>query len=1170
MDIADLKPKTLVTGLIPGEVVEIISVQEIGDQVVDIYFKLRSGELKNNHYTREQLVDIEISIQASKFTFSAQADDFKLATEAMRMKLAGLFDPMAAVNSSDLEPLPHQIKAVYGEFLPRVPLRFLLADDPGAGKTIMAGLYIKELILRGYLKRCMIVVPGGLIDQWKEELYEKFGLSFETLTKNHLDNVSIFNPFLVNNFLIARMDQLSRAGDQVEQAMKDANWDLIIVDEAHRMSAHYSSWKGEQKATRRYKLGKILSKLTVNLLLMTATPHAGKDENFELFLALLDEDRFEGKRKKGAKLTSAEGLMRRMVKEDLLTFEGKPLFPERIAETVDYELSPAEQSLYEAVTEYVRQEMGRAFSGPDKKKSNNIGFALTVLQRRLASSPRAILRSLERRQAKLTELLERFEAEKEAKAGQKNLGMKQVLNLVDVDDIDDLDDEMPDSERELIENGGELDLLTASQTVDELKAELLVLGTLVTKAIEVSKLKEDKKWVELKQILTADIPGESASETRKFIVFTEHRDTLDYLKDQIAAVLGDQSVISIHGGLSRNERNAAKESFTNNPEVQVLVATDAAGEGLNLQRAHLMVNYDLPWNPNRIEQRFGRIHRIGQTEVCRLWNLVAKGTREGDVFKTLLEKIAQQSVAYNGNLFNVLGQGPVFQEMSLRDLLIEAVRYGNDPEVRAKMHKVIDEGVAAGQEELRAEKALYEGIFQSLDAEQIRREMEDLQTRRLQPGFIAGFFTPAFKRLTGKLKIVGGNRFEIKAVPPALLEYAGKKLPGTPLAAAYERVTFNREAVKVDGQVNAHLIAPGSALMGAVVEKTLEDLAYSIDQGSILIDRSDKQADDVSVLFALQQEIRNSNDQIVDRHFDFIEVDSKGDGHYSNMAPYIDYEAPSDSELELIKKSLMEKLDVAQLERSAIEISAVKLATKDKPALLSRISEQVSKIRTQVKQRLDQEIAYWNNEFARLSNENNAKSQELAQKAKNRAAELQLRKERRLESLKKEETLISGTPVIRTAALVVPSGLLTVDESSKAQFAKDQEAIKEVERRAVDLVLATEKALGREPEEMPRNNKGFDIRSRSKDGFTIFIEVKGRIEGSDDFHVTASELSFGQTMGTNHRLAIVEVSSAGPQADQVRYIPDPFGDLHIDAKIASMRLLWKDYWKMGTDPTSEA
>lgn len=1172
MEFSELKSKSLVSGLLPDQVVEVVATEKIGEDILMVYFKNERGQILSNSFTIEEIVEFNLASGSSKFTFQANGDDFKLTTEAMRMQLAGLFDPMAAVNSSDLEPLPHQIKAVYREFLPRVPLRFLLADDPGAGKTIMAGLYIKELILRGYLKRCLIVVPGGLLDQWKQELFEKFGLTFETLTRNDLDNSPTPNPFVVNNFLIAKMDQLSKRDDQVEKALKSANWDLVIVDEAHRMSAHYSSWKGEPKETRRFKLGRLLSKQTVNLLLMTATPHAGNDQDFELFLSLLDEDRFEGKRRNVNVKVQTEGLMRRMVKEDLLTFSGKPLFPERIAETVEYQLSPAELELYELVTEYVREEMNRAdkiVGAGENKKRNNIGFALTVLQRRLASSPRAIMRSLERREQKLKDLLIRLETGLSEDALKANTNLAGLSEIRDEIDIEDFEDEMAPADLEALENNENLDLLTASRSVGELKTELAVLGKLVEKAKLVHSLQEDRKWLELQSILTHSIPGESAAEAKKFIIFSEHKDTLDYLQEKTTKLLGEGAVVAIHGGNSRAERTKAREAFTQNPLVQVLVATDAAGEGLNLQRAHLMVNYDLPWNPNRIEQRFGRIHRIGQTEVCRLWNLIASGTREGDVFKTLLSKIEQQSIAYNGNIFNVLGQGPVFDGDSLRDLLIKAIKYGSDPAKRAEMNIVIDAGVAAGLDELKAEQALYEAINSSVDVEQIRREMEELQTRRLQPGFIEGFFTPAFKRLAGALTLKEAGRFEIKKVPQSLMDFASQQPHIPPLASAYERVTFSRTAVKVENQLIAHLIAPGSALMTAVVEKTIEDLSYSVKQGAILVDRSQKQSDEPAVLFALQQEINNSKGEVVDKHFDFIEVTSSGIGSYSNTAPYIDYESPTAAELEQITSKILPNLETGALEARAREIALEKLVTKDKPALKERISSQVAKIRHQVVERLDQEITYWLAEETRRSLEKHPQSQKEAMKARDRAKELMLRKTKRLKELDQEEQLMSGSPVIRTAAIIVPSSLLFSNEEERIKFAKDQEAIKIVERRAVDLVLKVEKSRGREPEEMPRNNKGFDIISRTKDGHSDYIEVKGRIEGSDTFLVTTSEISFGKTQGANHRLAIVSVSKSGVSEDEIRYITDPFADLHDDARVASVNLKWDDYWIIGSDPLAE-
>ena len=366
-----------------GQTVTVSHIELQGEDAATVIFKHDDGQIGERIVFRSDLESLSFASEASPFTFEGNADDFKLAAEALRIKYAALYDPFIAVNSSDLKPLPHQIRAVYGEFLPRVPLRYLLADDPGAGKTIMAGLYIKELKLRGDLGKCLIVAPGGLVDQWQEELSSKFDLSFEILTKQMLESLNSGNIFSPHSMLIARMDQLSRADDSVLKQLQETSWDLVVVDEAHRMSAHFSSWGGEVKETKRFALGKLLSEISRNFLLMTATPHAGNEEDFQLFMSLVDPDRFEGKFRDGVHKTVTDGLMRRMVKEDLLTFEGKPLFPERIAETVEYDLSEAEQSLYEAVSAYVRDEMNRADAvaqAGDKKRGNNIGFALTILQ----------------------------------------------------------------------------------------------------------------------------------------------------------------------------------------------------------------------------------------------------------------------------------------------------------------------------------------------------------------------------------------------------------------------------------------------------------------------------------------------------------------------------------------------------------------------------------------------------------------------------------------------------------------------------------------------------------------------------------------------------------------------------------------------------------------------
>src|SRR3954447_22086124 len=715
MSLEELKPGLRIEGLVPSEVVTVIAVQWHGADAVELTYKTASGGLGQQVVFRRDAGRGSIAQTGSR-AFDGPANDFKLAAEAQRISLAGLFDPMLAVATSDVQPLPHHIRAVYGELLPRTPLRFLLADDPGAGKTIMAGLYIKELLLRDDVRQCLIVAPGGLVEQWQDELFFKFGLRFDLLTNQLIDSQVNLNVFESNPLLIARMDQLSR-NEQLQAQLKETEWDLIVVDEAHRMGAHY--FGGKLEKTKRFQLGELLGEITRHLLLMTATPHSGKEEDFQLFLTLLDRDRFEGKQKKSTDLT---GIMRRMVKEDLLTFDGKKLFPERIAETVPYELTALEYDLYEDVTHYVREGMNRAERIGGKRK-NTVGFALTVLQRRLASSPEAIYKSLVRRS-------ERLERKKQEILNGTYRETEPAIDLSGIDNDDYNADEIEELEEEL------LDAATAAQTVEELNAELQELADLIKTARLVREAGTDRKWTELSTILQDHaLVTDANGWPRKFIIFTEHRDPLDYLQDKIGSLLGKPDAIkAIHGGVRRGERRQITEEFTKNRDVQTLLATDAAGEGLNLQAAHLMVNYDLPWNPNRIEQRFGRIHRIGQEEVCRLWNLVASNTREGEVFTRLLVKIEEMRKAYGGKVFDVLGEA--FTETPLRDLLMEAIQYGERPDVRARMHEVINQGVSEGLQELLDERALASEHLSDSDLATLRAAMDEARARRLQPHYI--------------------------------------------------------------------------------------------------------------------------------------------------------------------------------------------------------------------------------------------------------------------------------------------------------------------------------------------------------------------------------------------------------------------------------------------------
>ena len=436
----DLRKGALVKGILPDQVVTVVDVEWHGDAVVQLTYRDASGQPNNELVFRDREPTLEVIQPGQSWSFDADASMLRLVSEAYRIRMAYLFDPLLAVHTSIIEPLPHQITAVYEEMLSRQPLRFLLADDPGAGKTIMAGLLIKELIVRGDLERCLIVCPGNLVDQWQDELYRRFHIPFEILTNDRLEAARTGTAFLEMPLLIARLDKLSRNED-VQAKLTQTEWDLIVCDEAHKMSASF--FGREIKETKRRKLGKLLSGLTRHFLLMTATPHNGKEEDFQLFMALLDGDRFEGRFRDGIHLADSSDLMRRMVKEKLLKFDGTPLFPERLASTVTYELSDLEAILYKEVTDYVREEFNRADTLAHEGRKGTVGFALTILQRRLASSPEAIYKSITRRRERLEKRLREEELLK--RGAEAQVEFQESLPSLTEEDIEDFED-APDSE----------------------------------------------------------------------------------------------------------------------------------------------------------------------------------------------------------------------------------------------------------------------------------------------------------------------------------------------------------------------------------------------------------------------------------------------------------------------------------------------------------------------------------------------------------------------------------------------------------------------------------------------------------------------------------------------------------------------------------------------------
>src|SRR5262245_4573524 len=442
-----LTPNAAVRGILPDGLVTVVSAQWFGSEALELTYKAPNGKVANELLYRHDEARVEVVELGRPWSFDGDGSLFRLVSEAHRIHLAHLFDPVLAVHTSVVDPLPHQITAVYEAMLPRQPLRFLLADDPGSGKTIMAGLLMKELIARGDLQRCLVVCPGSLAEQWQDELYHRFHLPFEILTNDKLEAARTGNWFLETNLVIARLDKLSRNEDVQQKLMApDCRWDLVVCDEAHKMSATF--FGGEIKYTKRYKLGQLLSTLTRHFLLMTATPHNGKQEDFQLFMALLDGDRFEGRFRDGVHAVDVSDMMRRMVKESLLKFDATPLFPERLAYTVNYKLSDREAQLYADVTEYVRAEFKRADDLGNEKRAGTVGFALTMLQRRLASSPEAIFQSIRRRRERLEKRLRELELLQ--RGGALTVLPHGDIPELDAEEVEDLED-APDQEVEAAE-----------------------------------------------------------------------------------------------------------------------------------------------------------------------------------------------------------------------------------------------------------------------------------------------------------------------------------------------------------------------------------------------------------------------------------------------------------------------------------------------------------------------------------------------------------------------------------------------------------------------------------------------------------------------------------------------------------------------------------------------
>ncbi|MBN1311944.1 MAG: DEAD/DEAH box helicase, partial [Anaerolineae bacterium] len=812
MENGELKPDDVLRDPRWPEPVRVLRIDQVD---ADIYKLYAEGRQSSQVYTAIlNASDIEaLSNRVEESgSFDGSAVHFRLATEARRIQLAYLYDPLFAVSVSKIDPLPHQLEAVYEYMLPQPALRFLLADDPGAGKTIMAGLLLKELKLRGAVVRTLIVVPSPLRLQWEREMWEKFGEHFDLVERGTLSTLGPARTWQVISQAIVSID-FAKQPDVLNSLAVADPWDLIIVDESHKMSAYRRS-PTKVERSQRYRLGEVLSQRAERLLMMTATPHKGDPENFRFLLSLIDPDLFADEEiLRRAVQRSENPIFLRRLKEDMRDFDGRPLFPPRHSQTIAYQLDGLELDLYEKVTRYVEVNFNRALSDENR----NVTFALIVLQRRLASSVRAIRCSLENRHERLVDLRNDVLRDPEL------LDHARGERFEAPDD----DEDLPEDERWDIEQRALR--YTVARNIEELEYEIGELKELIALAEHTEANGPERKLSELEGVMRR-LNLQSSDD--KLLVFTEAKDTLDYLVENLRE--WGFSVVTIDGGMDVHKRIEAEKAFES-PDMQVMVATEAAGEGINLQFCHLMVNYDIPWNPTRIEQRLGRIHRYRQDREVYMFNLVANNTREGRVLEAVLAKLDRMRKGMGTDrVYDVVGER--LAEARLEDLIRDAVA---NRRMFDDILATIEAAMPEDDVHLIERAALMSLATHTIDIEGMRDRRRLAAENRLSPAFIRTFFLNAFDALwPGRIEQRSDGLWRIRHVPAEL-----RNLPPEIVRAYgcpeehYLAFTFDLDEAKNTG---VEFVGPGHALFEAVMFRALERFRGTLERGAVFIDPDGK------------------------------------------------------------------------------------------------------------------------------------------------------------------------------------------------------------------------------------------------------------------------------------------------------------------------------------------
>ncbi len=1128
---AQIQPGNILKGPFWTERVRVISAKSIGRNQMRIEAVGLETQCFYNPLLSEEDARLVEILEERPFAFSSDGESLFLYLESHRIRNAFQFDPLYAVNVSQIDPLPHQIEAVYNYMMQNPRIRFLLADDPGAGKTIMAGLLLKELKYRGLVERTLIVVPGHLKDQWLREMKEKFQEHFSIVDRNVMNTEWGKNVFADKNQVIISMDFAKQ--EDVRFALKDVKWDLCIVDEAHKMSAYKYGQKISK--TQRYAFGELISRITTYLIFLTATPHRGDPENFRLLLDLLEPGFFANASMLSESIQNKDNpLFLRRLKEDLKDFEGAPIFPPRTVETIKYPLSDDEKKLYNAVTEYVEKHFNKAL----EKEKRNVTFALTILQRRLASSLRAIRKSLERRYKRLIELYEKGSLIQEA-------GYTADASI-DEDYIEDLEEkERWEKEEELLEK------LTSAETLEELKDEIEKLESLVDMAKEVEKKGVETKLNELKKLMESEKLQETET---KLLIFTESKDTLEYLVEKLRS--WGYSVAYIHGGMNLDARIKAETDFKN--QAQIMVSTEAGGEGINLQFCWLMVNYDIPWNPNRLEQRMGRVHRYGQRNEVHIYNLVAIDTREGRILSRLFDKLSNiRSHLGSDRVFDVIGE--VLAGKSLKDLIIEAIANRRTiDDILQDFERIPDEEAISKVREASLEALAVRHIDLTRILGEQRRAMEN----RLVPEYVEEFFKRAAKALNIKMEKRKDDLWRIASVPFEVRNQPHEfKTKFGEVGIEYAKVSFDKDTA---ANAKAEFVAMGHPLLEAVVNTILSGYDQSAADGATFIDPEGKKD---GVVWFLEAEIKDGKNEVAGKRLFAVYQDLGSEGYKAEESDEKDTQNPPFQPLSFVSSAILWDLkplstdaaDAApQKEEPKQEISLDKdvvvfyvisegLESYKKELLERRIRDAKIKEKYGIRS-LDSMIAESDGKLASYY-ERQMKGENIPevtiQNEQKKKEDLENKRQRLQKEIEAETHLYPTEPKILGAVRVIPGQLPPIAAGDE-----------EIEQIGMRTAMEHERKCGRTPEDVSLQNLGYDIRSYDEKGNYRYIEVKARAkEGA--VAITPNEWLMAQRLKEEYWLYVVANAATNPK---LYFVPNPAAELEPDEEVDIVRYIVKD-WK---------